>query len=180
MNDYNPLPIRCTATNRAGRQCGRRPVPGANVCSMHGGKSPGVMRRARERVIEARINGELHQQGWEPVNDPVAWYTDVAGEVRAFLALCRDALGQLNTLDQRTREGEDVRALVSLYERALDRAQRTADNMTSRGIEGRALANAQRDAAEVIEFCREAVALARREPDMAADQIILRLIGSES
>ena len=36
------------------------------------------------------------------------------------------------------------------------------------------------DAAEVIEFCREAVALARREPDMAADQIILRLIGSES
>ncbi len=180
MNDYNPLPVRCTATNRAGAQCGRRPVPGANVCALHGGKAPAVARRARERVLEARINGELHRQGWEPVNDPVAWYTDVAGEVRAFLALCRDALGKLNALDQQTRDGEDVRALVGLYERALDRAQRTADNMTSRGIEARAADRVNEQAAQFIAWGRDVIALARREPDLAADQVMLRTLGEPS
>lgn len=43
---------RCTATNRAGERCKRRPIPGGNVCTNHGGKAPQVKRRAQLRLLE--------------------------------------------------------------------------------------------------------------------------------
>jgi hypothetical protein len=36
----NPDKKQCSAKNRAGQQCGRCAVPGRNVCSYHGGKTP--------------------------------------------------------------------------------------------------------------------------------------------
>lgn len=46
-------PTRCRARNRRGTQCGRRPIPGATVCNLHGGKAPQVLAAARRRVQEA-------------------------------------------------------------------------------------------------------------------------------
>lgn len=43
---------RCRAHNRQGQQCGRPPVPGATVCSLHGGKAPQVRRAANLRLLE--------------------------------------------------------------------------------------------------------------------------------
>jgi hypothetical protein len=42
---------QCSAKNRLGEQCRRHPMPGTNVCSMHGGKAPQVLRAAKERLI---------------------------------------------------------------------------------------------------------------------------------
>jgi hypothetical protein len=42
---------RCTATNRAGVQCGRAPIPGGNVCASHGGKAPQVIAAAKVRLL---------------------------------------------------------------------------------------------------------------------------------
>jgi hypothetical protein len=42
---------QCTATNRAGERCGRAPVPGCVVCSLHGGKVPAVQKAGRERLL---------------------------------------------------------------------------------------------------------------------------------
>lgn len=45
---------RCTATNRAGRQCGRPPIPGGTVCHLHGGAAPQVAAAAQRRLAEAQ------------------------------------------------------------------------------------------------------------------------------
>jgi len=44
---------RCTARNRQGKQCGRNAVPGALVCSLHGGAAPQVQAAAQRRIALA-------------------------------------------------------------------------------------------------------------------------------
>lgn len=48
---YEPVP--CKATSKAtGKQCGRTAVPGATVCTYHGGNAPQVKRKAALRLLE--------------------------------------------------------------------------------------------------------------------------------
>src|ERR1043166_2631936 len=42
---------RCTATNRAGERCGRAPIAGGFVCTMHGGNLPWVREAAKQRLM---------------------------------------------------------------------------------------------------------------------------------
>jgi hypothetical protein len=43
--------MRCKATNRAGMQCGSKPIRGGTVCRMHGGGAPQVKAKAMERLM---------------------------------------------------------------------------------------------------------------------------------
>ena len=47
---WNPA-RRCTAMNRAGLRCLRQPLPGGEVCVMHGGRAPQVQHSARMRLV---------------------------------------------------------------------------------------------------------------------------------
>lgn len=49
MEPNNPK-VTCTATNRQGKRCARYPIPGGNVCMMHGGKAPQTMAAAKLRL----------------------------------------------------------------------------------------------------------------------------------
>lgn len=42
----------CTGHNRAGKPCGNGPLPGLDVCRMHGGKSPRAVVAAQRRLQE--------------------------------------------------------------------------------------------------------------------------------
>lgn len=44
---------RCTAHNRQGNRCGRRPIPGGAVCVSHGGAAPAVQAKAKQRLLAA-------------------------------------------------------------------------------------------------------------------------------
>lgn len=44
---------RCTATNSAGDQCGRAPIPGGTVCVSHGGGAKPVRFAAQARLMAA-------------------------------------------------------------------------------------------------------------------------------
>lgn len=72
---------RCTATSRqSSERCRRVPIPGGNVCVMHGGASPNVAAAARarlERAAQAEVATMLGL-GTFPVEIP-----------GAFAALCR-------------------------------------------------------------------------------------------
>lgn len=53
MNTTDPTEHpTCTAKNRQGNRCARRPIPGGTVCRMHGGAAPQVRRRANLRLLE--------------------------------------------------------------------------------------------------------------------------------
>lgn len=125
------------------------------MCSTHGGSAPQVRAKAAERVLEQQVAREIGRQGWAPVTDPVAAYADNAGEVLAFKDRLRE---RVETLDDWTLRiaafgasddeaegkqlmamGEQVRAYVAAYERALDRAERTLARMISLGLDAKAL-----------------------------------------
>ena len=43
--------VKCTATNRQGKRCGKEPIHGGTVCRMHGGAAPQVQFKAMERLM---------------------------------------------------------------------------------------------------------------------------------
>lgn len=145
---------QCTAKSKAsGERCRRSPVPGADVCFVHGGAAPQVRAKGRERMLERRIRAEVAGQTIEPVTDPVAWLTWTAGEVRAWHEACARHVDDLNRLIYTDDRGvEDVVALVALFERSLDRTVATAAKMTQLGLDASRLqANAERPTREQAE-----------------------------
>lgn len=142
---------RCTATNSAGQPCRNRPIRGGTVCSTHGGSAPQVRAAAAARRLEARIAGEVQAAGWEPITDPLAAYSDLAGEVWAFKELARAQVNELQSWeltigsfsgdegDAFYAMAEQAKALVQVYERALDRCDRQLSSMLRLGLDAQAL-----------------------------------------
>lgn len=170
-------PPRCTAKTSSGRPCKQRPIKGGRVCVTHGGRAPQVRMKAAERVLEARIAGEVQRQGIEPIGDPYELLLAVAGEAVAFLALARQNLGVLTSWSQVDAMGaEGVRVAVTVYESALDRVIDTAAkiiklNAVDKQVEIQARAVEVRSA-EVLDFIgatfSHAVRVADLDSEMAA------------
>lgn len=176
------MSIPCSAvSSRTGEPCRRWAIEGGTVCPAHGGSAPATRRRARERAAEAELTALAARLDSGPVADPVAWYSQVAGEVNDFLTVCRERLTALASLDYRDAAGvEGVRSVVTLYERALDRAEKTASNLIRLGIEAKATAAREREAHSVaaafIAHGRQVIAEARRRPDVPADVLLAELV----
>jgi hypothetical protein len=47
---WNPA-RQCTATSRSGERCQRQPIPGGEVCVVHGGRAPQVQASAKARLL---------------------------------------------------------------------------------------------------------------------------------
>lgn len=145
---------RCVGTAKStGERCRRPPVPGATVCVKHGGGAPQVQAAARRRLltkaVEADANAVLAHEGITGVDDPVELLTRVCAEIVAF----KDALAQrINALDHvryRGTQGEQLRAEVALYERALDRTVKAAEVLAKLDLEGKRQAAAERYGLEI-------------------------------
>lgn len=130
----------CTATARSGNRCQKRPEPGQRVCRMHGGASPAAQAKAAERLLEAQVRGELQQLQIQPVTNPVGALAELGGEVLAWLELCRRNLEHLRHWETTDlKESMDIRPLVAVYERALDRAVSTMERMARLGLDAETL-----------------------------------------
>lgn len=173
----------CTATARSGKRCQKRPEPGQRVCRMHGGASPNALEKAAVRRLEARVGQELVQRGWEPITDPLPAYADLVGEVWAWKELCRDQVSRLEQWDYTDfKDAEDAKALVVVYERALDRARGSLVDMMRLGIDAQALrlAKARPSREQAQQF-----AAILDELDLTAEQsaklphLLARMIGGE-
>jgi hypothetical protein len=121
---------------------------------MHGSGTPQARAKAAANVLQAKINGELQQRGWEPVTDPISHYADLGGEALAFKDLAREQVNVLQdwalTIGHFQRDDDDgdsqfmamaeqAKAVVAVYERALDRCDKILGSMLRIGLTAEAL-----------------------------------------
>lgn len=139
-----PHATLCGATTRSGAPCRQAPIRGAARCRMHGGAAPQVLDAAKERVLEARVRGELARMEIEPIGDPGLAYATLAGEVWAWKELCRTQIAYLEHWDYTdAKAAQDIKPLIAVYERALDRAQKALADMLRIGLTAEALRQAK-------------------------------------
>jgi hypothetical protein len=149
-----PIDRQCTAkSNRTGQRCKRAACKGGRVCATHGGRAPQVKRKATERVIEERARAAAadYVPAASELVDPVGTLLKVAGEVLGFKAFVGQRLAELQADSWRYRgeQGEQLRAEVALYERALDRATKVLIEINRLGLEQRKQAFDERQGVEL-------------------------------
>ena len=148
---------QCTSKAKGtGDRCKRSPVPGAEVCVVHGGAAPQVKAKAAERLLTARIRGELAKVEIEPITDPAAAYADLAGEQWAFKELARQQIQVLESWASWSEgAGEQIKASVQVYTAALTAMQKTLADMLRIGLSAEALRAAKerpsREQAEALQ-----------------------------
>ena len=139
---------RCTArSKRSGVQCKRLPSPGAVVCVIHGSRSPQAMRKASARVAEQDALRLLRSVDIVPVGDPLTALQLLAGEILAWKTILAGKVGDLKG-DYRYSHltGEQARAEVVLFERALDRCNTVLSSISKLNIDDRLARVREREA----------------------------------
>lgn len=91
-------------------------------------------RRLRANEIEKRAKGIIARNGFEPVEDPVEELGKVAAEIIAFKDAVGLIVGRLEAMSYEHAQGEQLKAEVAVYERALDRSARTLESIIKLGL----------------------------------------------
>lgn len=142
MTERNPLRPQCHAKSKTtGEQCGRSPIPGGTVCWYHGGAKATTRAAGQRRLAEAKLEKELQDTlgklKLEPVGDPLTALQMLAAEVVAWKELVAARVAELKSLGYSGEYGEQIRAEVTVFERALDRAVSTLATIARLNIDER-------------------------------------------
>lgn len=138
----------CSAKRKDGQPCGGTPLRGADKCRMHLGKRTAVVKLEQAAAVQlARLN-------LTPVDDPLSALAGVTAEVLAWKDQIATKVNALTTLRYSTEGGEQLRAEVALWERALDRCERFLTAMAKLNIDERLAAIAEAQAQAVMDAIR--------------------------
>lgn len=174
----DPLDRQCTArSKRSGQRCRKAAIAGGSVCRMHGGSAPRVAAAAAARVVEARAEVAVRNLEGSPVGDPVAELLRVAGaivQLEQWLRGEAEKLAKVETWSPGT--GEEVRATLRAYERALDRSARVLADINRLGLESKRVSIA---AAEVALLAAPIEAILRRLELSAPQWELVRVVVPE-
>lgn len=148
------------------RPCKNWPMHGSAVCAKHGGRAGHVKRASRRRLALAKADKQLADLEYEPVGNPVEELADLAGQAKALMSWAGARVAELhNELSYRDdHEIEQLRAVVSVYERAQDRAAKMLESLAKLGLEER------RTAVEAAKVQLVAEALRLALADAGVDQ----------
>jgi hypothetical protein len=162
---------RVTSTNadgtphaHTGKRCGRDGHP---VCDRHGGSLPVVKRAAFEQILNRTAEQTLHEitaverqtgmvmrsRPFEPVQNPFLELMDLAGEMKAFkdrIGARVDAMNIEEFRYEHERAGEQIRAEIMIYIKAMERLEACLTKIAKLGIEERMMRITERQA-EIIE-----------------------------
>lgn len=127
-----------------GPRCRAWVKPGQKVCARHGGKVPRVRTaaelRANEIQIRARLKKKLSNGGLTPIEDVYAALEDNAAEAQMFKEIVWQRLQDITGEEgwrYKSTAGEQLRAEVALYERAMERANKFLVDYVKLGIADR-------------------------------------------
>ncbi len=163
------MDTRCGARTGAGGHCLSRPMRGQIRCYKHGGASPQARASADVRYLEQQVR-RLVPATVGPMEDPIRALLTVAAEAEAFKDALRSLVGDLNAkIRYRTDGGEQLRAEVVVYERALDRVGRMCVDIAKLNLDERLVRIAEDQAARVLKAMDGALAEAGLDVDMQAE-----------
>lgn len=145
-----PIPGRCNAqlpNKPLGVLCrhgaGKRTDHvGVGACYRHGGCTPNASTNARERTAEAAVL-RLATGTAQPVHDPIAELSRLAGEVRADYQAARHLVADLVDQDRLIVDGHsgpDLDPIVKFWERNRDALHRVLAEMAKLGFTERQIA----------------------------------------
>jgi len=146
-----------------GNQCGNYPLPGQEICRMHGGAAKqnreAAARRLATQAIEQQAEATLAHHGITAVEDPLAELGKLASASKAMteaLGARVNALTELEHFD--LKQSPDLKAEVQMYERALDRTHRLLDSLIKAGYAERQVSIAEQEALLVAGVIRRVIA----------------------
>lgn len=148
--------------------------PGWGRCKLHGGSAPS----GRAAALNQQATAELAKLDVLPVSDPLSALAAVAGQAVAWKDAMAKRVNLLTSLRYGTEGGEQLRAEVALWERALDRCEKFLVSMARLNIDDR-LAKISEHQAELIETALKAalaeMGLDLDEQDRAARSVARHL-----
>jgi hypothetical protein len=169
--DPRPTPpeeFRCTATNKeSGERCRRQHAPGGVVCAMHGGNAPQARAEAKRRATEARLDSLATDLTGRPVGNALTELSRLAGRARAWMQMLEERVQALLDAESAPsggdeeeqgdhgiryyhRAGEQTRAEVQLYERAMGQLGSLLTSIARLNIDERLARITERQAEAVI------------------------------
>lgn len=129
----------CGAKKRQGEGTCQRPAGwgtdhlGYGPCRTHGGNTRNHRTAALHQQAE-RALADLHAP---PVDNPLTELARITGQVVAWKDALAEKVNELTSIRYSTEGGEQLRAEVALFERALDRCERFLTAMAKLNIDER-------------------------------------------
>lgn len=155
---------RCGRKARTtGKPCANFPLPGTDVCRMHGGKARQVQAAAERRLAAVAITKDaeavLAHEGITAIEDPLDELGKLASSAKAFMLQLGARVNELNdveTFDE--KRVPQLRVVVELYERAMDRTHRMLDSLVRHGYTERMVSISEAEAMLVAGIIRRVLA----------------------
>ena len=127
--------------DRFGRYCTRpagagTPHPGEGCCKMHLGNTPRHLIKHERNAVVAEVRSLAERLGEpEPIGDPIVELYKLTGKIKQWEQIATEKMSELEDLTSFDRQGvERARAMVEVWERAVDRAAATYASLTKLGI----------------------------------------------
>ncbi|MFD7016124.1 hypothetical protein [Streptomyces sp. NPDC059928] len=181
-----PEERRCTATTRRSKErCRLWALQGLTVCYRHGATKR-AQAKGRRAVADAKLDEQLNRllvgTGAAPVDNPLRALASLAGEMTALKDGLAGLVRKLDVDEIRYKggAGEQIRAEVVLYERALERTGQLLVNIARLNIDDRLAAIEEKQTDTVIRAIEAALASVgvRGEDAIQAKQVAARHLRS--
>lgn len=158
---------KCAGRRTNGEPCGNYAMNGGTVCSAHGGRAPQAKAKARESVIETRLEREMYRHQAEPLGDPIQALQRLIGRAMSWEAAIGERVNDLTAIRFTDEHGaEQMRAEVAVLERAMDRCGKLLVDIAKLNLEDRLARVTEKQA----QMAMDAMAAAMREIGLSAEQ----------